>query len=329
MKRLIVYSAVAAFLFMAADISICFIYPNVSSLKKEHFEKTAFMKHRERQWAKKGVDKKIRHKWVPFRKISPYLVKAVIIAEDDKFWNHEGFDFIAMQRALKKDIEHKKFKAGGSTITQQLAKNLYLSPSKNPVRKINEAIYAWRLERTLSKKRIVELYLNAAEWGDGIFGIQAAARHYYKKNASALTAHEASRLASVLPNPLRFNPKGTSKFVKNRSTRIFLIMVRRGIVIPEFEEVMKAPDEPEAHREESLLDSLLGWADTTGASAPADEAQSAQETFGAASNADTSGLQMPPAEPASQEPAVMPAPPEEPPPLQPADPGAPGSTPGP
>lgn len=265
LKKLVLYPIAAVIFILVANISICFVYPDVSMLKKEHFKKTAFMEYRERQWEKEGLDKKIVHKWVPLKKISPYLIKAVIIAEDDKFWRHEGFDFVAMQKAFEKDLEKKKFKAGGSTITQQLAKNLYLSPSKNPVRKIKEAIYAWRLERALSKKRIVELYLNAAEWGDGIFGIQAAARHYYKKNASALTAEEAARLATVLPNPIRFNPKGKKKYVVSRSKRIYRIMVQRGIVIPEFEEVMHAPEEPElAQADAQATEGLIGEADTSG-----------------------------------------------------------------
>jgi monofunctional biosynthetic peptidoglycan transglycosylase len=185
-----------------------------------------------------GKQKKIQLRWEYLPQISPDAIKAVIIAEDDKFWRHVGFDFDAMQKALEKDIKKKSFKAGGSTISQQLAKNLYLSPSKNPVRKIKEAILTWRIEQRLSKKRIIELYLNVAEWGDGFFGIEEAARRYFGKPASALTAMESARLAAVLPNPLRFNPVGNSRYVASRSERIYQIMVRRGIVIPEYEEMM-------------------------------------------------------------------------------------------
>jgi monofunctional biosynthetic peptidoglycan transglycosylase len=112
----------------------------------------------------------------------------VLIAEDDKFWTHEGFDYEAIQKAIEKDIKKRKFVLGGSTISQQLAKNLYLTPSKNPVRKIKEAILTWRLEKNLSKKRIIELYLNVVEWGDGLFGIEVAARHHFGKSVSDLTA---------------------------------------------------------------------------------------------------------------------------------------------
>jgi monofunctional biosynthetic peptidoglycan transglycosylase len=215
----------------------------VASLKKSCPQKTAFMKYREKVWKEKGIKKKITNIWVPLSRVSPYVMKAVIIAEDDKFWSHEGFDFEAMQKALEKDIKKKKFKAGGSTISQQLAKNLYLSPAKNPVRKLKEAILTWRLERQLSKRRIMELYLNVAEWGDGIFGIEAAARKHCGKSAAALTAREAAVLAVIIPNPRRYKPNGTSRYVENQSERIYQIMVRRGIVIPEYDDVISEKDE--------------------------------------------------------------------------------------
>lgn len=198
------------------------------------------MEYREKEWKRQGKKYMIQQKWVPISRISPYLIKAVLIAEDDKFWSHEGFDYEAMQKAIEKDIKARRFKLGGSTITQQLAKNLYLSPAKNPIRKIREAIITWRLERTLTKKRILGLYLNVAEWGDrGIFGIEAASRYYYGKPASELGPEEASRLAAVLPNPRRYNPLGDSRYVTHRANLIYSIMVRRGIVVPEYEEVVK------------------------------------------------------------------------------------------
>jgi len=237
-------SSLAVVFFLAVlYILSAFVYPDVHSLTKGHPGKSAFMEYRQRQWDREGKTVRIHHVYVPLRRISPYLVKAVIIAEDDKFWHHEGFDVESMKRALETDIRERRFKAGGSTITQQLAKNLFLSPSKNPVRKIREAILAWRLERALSKRRIVELYLNYAEWGEGIFGIEAASMHYYGKHASDLSAREAASLAAVLPNPIRFRPDGTSRYVISRSNRIYRIMKARGIVIPEFVEVMSQPDE--------------------------------------------------------------------------------------
>ncbi len=221
-----------------------FLVPDVSRLKKENPKKTSFMEYREKEWQRQGKKYRIQQKWVPLSQISPYLIKAVLIAEDDKFWSHEGFDYEAMQKAIEKDIKAKKFKLGGSTISQQLAKNLYLSPAKTPIRKIREAIITWRLERALTKKRILELYLNVVEWGDrGTFGIEAASRHYYGKPAYELSPEEASRLAAVLPNPRKYNPLGDGRYVTHRSNLIYSIMVRRGIVVPEYEEVIDVDKE--------------------------------------------------------------------------------------
>ena len=217
------------------------VYPDVSRLKRERPVKTAFMAYRELQWKQAGLHSHIRQAWVPLAGISPYAVKAVIIAEDDKFWSHEGFDFEAIQKAIEKDLQKGRFRTGGSTISQQLAKNLYLTPAKNPVRKLKEAILTWRLERNLSKRRIIELYLNVAEWGDGIFGIEAAARHYFGKGAGMLTAREAAALAVVLPGPLRYNPLGGGRYVESRTEAVYRIMVRRGIVIPEYEQMLSEP----------------------------------------------------------------------------------------
>ncbi|MGB9715639.1 MAG: monofunctional biosynthetic peptidoglycan transglycosylase [Thermodesulfovibrionales bacterium] len=226
-------------IFAGAIILYIIMVPDVTRLKKENPKKTAMMEYRENEWKKKGRKYRIKQIWIPLNRISPYLIKAVLIGEDDKFWRHEGFDYEALKKAIEKDIKAKKFKFGGSTISQQLAKNLYLSPSKNPIRKLREAIITWRLEKVLSKKRILELYLNIAEWGDGIFGIESAARHYYGKSASELNPVESARLAAILPNPIRFNPLGESRFVTKRADLIYSIMVRRGIVVPEYEEVVE------------------------------------------------------------------------------------------
>jgi monofunctional biosynthetic peptidoglycan transglycosylase len=216
-----------------------FLVPDVSRLKKKNPKKTFFMQYCEKEWKQKGKKYRIQQRWVPLSQISPYLIKAVLISEDDKFWSHEGFDYESMQKAIEKDIKAKKFKLGGSTISQQLAKNIYLTPAKSPIRKIREAIITWKLERVLTKKRILELYLNVVEWGDGgIFGIEAASRHYYGKFASELNPEEASRLAAVLPNPRKYNPTGDSRYVTHRANLIYSIMVRRGIVVPEYEDVV-------------------------------------------------------------------------------------------
>lgn len=217
-----------------AGFGVSLFYTDISWLEKHNPTGTSFMEYRMNEWKSQGRTKKISRKWVPLSEISPYLVSAVTIAEDDRFWEHEGIDVVAIREAIERDIRKKKFHFGGSTITQQLVKNLYLSPSKNPVRKIREAILAWRMERILSKKRILELYLNVIEWGDGIFGIEAASRYYFGKSASSLEVFEATRLAVVLPNPRKMDPTGTSAYVAGRSMEIFDIMVKRGIVDPTY-----------------------------------------------------------------------------------------------
>ena len=211
--------------------------PDVKKLKKERPSKTAMMELREKEWADKKIKRRIIQEWTPLSSMSPYLIKAVLIAEDDNFWEHEGFDYEGMIEAMERNISSMKFRAGGSTISQQLAKNLYLSPSKNPLRKVREAVITWRMERTLSKRRILELYLNVAEWGDGIFGAEAASRRWFGKSASQLMPIEAARLASVLPNPRRYDPVGDRRYVERRSQLIYAIMIRRGIVPPDFAEV--------------------------------------------------------------------------------------------
>jgi len=242
-KKIILWSLLGIILIFVIDIGRYFFYPNVADLKTNRPGKTAFMEYREESWRARGIEKQIVSEWVPISQVSPNVVKAVIIAEDDKFWSHEGFDFEAMQKALEKDIENKKFKAGGSTISQQLAKNLYLTPAKNPIRKVKEAILTWRIEQSLKKRRIIELYLNVAEWGDGLFGIETAARKYYGKRARDLNAREASVLAAALPNPMRFQPKGSSRYAARRAERIYQIMLRRGIIIREYDEVVRQKDE--------------------------------------------------------------------------------------
>lgn len=239
--RLIKISIILILLVILGFTGFYLIYPDVSKLKKQNPGKTSFMEYREDEYRARGKKVKIQSRWVPLKSISPYLMKAVLIAEDDKFWKHHGFDKEAIQKAFEKNLESGKFKLGGSTISQQLTKNLYLTPAKNPVRKLKEAIITWRLERTLSKRRILELYLNVVEWGEGIFGAEAASRRHFGKPASALTAEEAAKLAAALPNPRRYRVDGTSRYVERRVKIIYAIMVRRGIVVPDYEEVVATP----------------------------------------------------------------------------------------
>jgi monofunctional biosynthetic peptidoglycan transglycosylase len=231
------------FLLLAAILGLAYLalMPDISRLKKENPPQTAFMEYREKEWKEKGRKVQIRQVWVPLSRISPYLVKAVLIAEDDKFWSHEGFDYEGIKQAVEKDLQSGRLKFGGSTISQQLARNLYLSPAKSFWRKIREVLITWRMEQVLSKKRILELYLNVAEWGDGIFGAEAASRHYFEKPASELSPREAARLAVVLPSPRKLDPAGTQRYVESRAEVIYSIMLKRGIVPPEFETPVDEP----------------------------------------------------------------------------------------
>ncbi|MBN1278669.1 MAG: monofunctional biosynthetic peptidoglycan transglycosylase [Chlorobiaceae bacterium] len=240
--RLLRNTIAIVLLLFVFDIGRYLVYPDVGRLARENPSVSAFMEYREAQWKQEGLDdKRVRQRWVSLDRVSPNLVKAVLIAEDNKFWQHGGFDYEAIEKAIEKNIEAREFRSGASTISQQLAKNLYLSPSKNPVRKIKEAILTWRIEHTLSKRRILELYVNVAEWGDGIFGIEQAARTYYGVSAAGLSAQQAAQLAAVLPNPLKYSPVNPSGYVRNRARRIYAIMRQRGIVLPDYQEVMAPP----------------------------------------------------------------------------------------
>ena len=149
----------------------------------------------------KNPDAELRHKWVPYEKISVNLKRALIAAEDAKFVDHEGFDWEGIQKAYEKNLKKGRIVAGGSTISQQLAKNLFLSTKRTPWRKLEEAAITVMLEAVMDKQRIFEIYLNIIEWGNGVFGAEAAARHYYLTNAGSLSAEQSARLAAMVPNP--------------------------------------------------------------------------------------------------------------------------------
>jgi monofunctional glycosyltransferase len=176
--------------------------PDVSTLKKKNPRTTALMELRGEESRKRGVRPERRQVWVSYDGISEHLKKAIILSEDAAFFSHNGVDFYELKEAFWKDWETGQLKRGGSTITMQLARNLYLSPSKDPLRKLREVVIAFRLERALSKRRIFEIYLNVVEWGRGIYGAEAAARHYLGKPVSALDPADAATLAALLPSPL-------------------------------------------------------------------------------------------------------------------------------
>lgn len=176
----------------------------------------------------RGKSWKIFHQWIPLSEISPHLVHAVVAAEDGSFYAHEGIDWYEVKESLERNVQEGRVVRGASTITQQLAKNLYLSNSRDPIRKLKEWIIAIRLENALSKRRILELYLNLIEWGDGIFGAEAASLHYFGKSANELTRDEAVRLAAVIPNPIRYRPTDESRYLSNRMKIILSHMEIRG-----------------------------------------------------------------------------------------------------
>jgi monofunctional biosynthetic peptidoglycan transglycosylase len=213
------------------------VTPRLGWLKDKNPELTSFQKHRLNEWREQGKNRSMKLYWRKLSRISPYLQQAVVISEDDKFWQHHGFDMEALREAMRKNWQKKTLRYGGSSISQQLVKNLFLSSSRSPIRKLREAILTWRLEKALSKKRILELYLNVVEWGDGIFGAEAAAGYYYGKTAAALAPGEAARLAAILPMPRRYSRAAflRSRYLDRRVAEINYVMVRRGLIPPETE----------------------------------------------------------------------------------------------
>ena len=194
----------------AVVASIVYFYtalPDVSVLKNKNPQSSALMQLREDEYKKKGIRTPRQQVWVPYGAISEHLKKAVLVSEDASFFSHKGVDVVELKEALKKDWETGSFKRGGSTITMQLAKNLYLNPSKNPLRKAKEIIIAHQLENALTKRRIFEIYLNVVEFGRNIYGAEAAARHYFGKSAANLDPLEAATLAALLPSPLNSQEK--------------------------------------------------------------------------------------------------------------------------
>lgn len=199
--RRVLYSSLLVTFIVGAVAYIYFTLPDVAQLKQKNPKGTALMELRDEEYKKKSIRGARQQVWVSYGAISEHLKKAVLISEDAAFFSHQGVDVNELKAALKKDWETMSFSRGGSTITMQLAKNLYLNPSKNPLRKVREIVIAHQLERALSKRRIFEIYLNVVEWGRNIYGIEAASRHYFGKSAAALEPLEAATLAALLPNP--------------------------------------------------------------------------------------------------------------------------------
>ena len=193
-------------------------------------ESTAFMEVRLSDLREKYPRAELQQHWLPYAQISPKLKRAVIAAEDAKFMQHDGFDWDGMQVAFEKNWRRGRIVAGGSTISQQLAKNLFLSGHRNILRKAEEAYITALMEQMMDKRRILEIYLNVVEWGDGVFGAEAAARHYFGVGASALSAEQAAQLAAMLPNPRYYDRHRQTRYL-NRRTGVILARMP-GATIP-------------------------------------------------------------------------------------------------
>ena len=216
-RRLALILAAAA---VAAAVLFWATLPDVRPLAREWPKTTAFMERRKAKLVSEGSRPVLDWRPVPLSRISPELRRAVVVAEDARFWEHDGVDWEAMRGAIEKNFEKGDIKVGGSTITQQLAKNLYLSPARTPWRKLRELVIARRLEKELPKKRILELYLNVIEFGPRTFGVEAAARKYLGKSAADIGREDAATLAAVIPSPRIYDPVRHPDRVARRARRI-------------------------------------------------------------------------------------------------------------
>ena len=202
----------------------CWFYGHVLWWRSFQPSASAFMEARLERLREKDPKARLAHQWTPYVRISGQLKRAVVVAEDAKFVGHEGFDWEAISKAIEKNERNARVVSGASTISQQLAKNLFLSGERSWLRKGQEAAITWMLESTLGKRRILELYLNYAEWGEGVFGAEAAARYHFGVNAAALSAQQAAFLAAILPSPRRYPPGHITPYVAGRIETILARM---------------------------------------------------------------------------------------------------------
>jgi monofunctional biosynthetic peptidoglycan transglycosylase len=210
--------AVAAAVFLAVQLSFL---ARLWWWKDHDPEASAFMRARLEQMRGRDPRASLQHAWVPYARVSTHLKRAIVVAEDARFVDHEGFDWEAIDKAREKNRRKGKVVAGGSTISQQLAKNLFLSGERTPWRKGQEALITVMIEHVMDKRRILEIYLNVIEWGEGVFGVEAAARHYFGRRAADLGPEEAARLAAMVPNP-RFYDRHRETTWLARKTQIIL-----------------------------------------------------------------------------------------------------------
>lgn len=223
MKRLFRIIAILALAGICYLAWIFLTMPDITSLAHTNPRTTALMEQRA---SEKNQKVQPLRAWVPYRKISIHLRNAVLVSEDSAFFQHSGFDWTQIKESAKRDWEEKRLVRGASTITQQLAKNLYLSTSRNPLRKVQEIFISRELEQHLSKERILEIYLNVIEWGDSIYGIDAASRRYFGKSPADLRPEEAAILAAMIPNPRRLTPSLNGAYLEKRKGEILDHMVQ-------------------------------------------------------------------------------------------------------
>jgi monofunctional biosynthetic peptidoglycan transglycosylase len=286
LKRVFLFVLVAVLAWLAWEL---ITFPDVAALAKERPKTTAFMEQRKERLRDEEKDDKLEWRWVPYGSISPSLRRAVLVAEDNSFYEHQGVDVEGMKEAFERNWKRRKITHGGSTITQQLAKNLYLSPSRNPLRKVREYFIARSLEKHLTKKRILEIYLNVVEMGERVYGAEAASRHYFGKSASALNASQAALLAGCLPNPRVMNPGEPNKRLRARQRMILSRMKRWGYML-EREVLTEKKPEPEKTTTETTETTA------TSETAPVTDTDLApQETDTTATDTDTSATEPPPA----------------------------------
>src|SRR5688500_8512296 len=240
-------------------------FPDVAALAEERPKTTAFMEQRKKQLRRAGKSDELKWTWVSYSRISPNLRRGVLVAEDNEFYDHQGVDTKAMKEAFERNWKRGRVTHGGSTITQQLAKNLYLSPSRNTLRKVREYFIARSLEKNLSKKRILEIYLNVVEMGERVYGAEAASRHYFGKSAAALTPREAALLAGCLPNPRVMNPGNPNKRLRARQNMILSRMRRWGHLAEEqvLTEKRPAPEKTATTATETVETAVTETTETT------------------------------------------------------------------
>jgi len=228
-RRLLLFF-LAAFIFFGNIYLLLFAgLPNAEEIK--NFQPPTTVNPERLNWNKRTTDS-VRI-WAPLKRLSPYLQKAVIISEDDVFYQHDGVNYETMQEAFRVNWEKGRYVRGASTLTMQLARNAFLHKRKTLLRKVRELVLARRLEENLSKSRILELYLNVVEWGEGIYGAEAASRYYFGKSAANLNLSEATLLASMLPNPKIFNPFKRLKSVQKMQQRVVWLMENAREITPE------------------------------------------------------------------------------------------------